>query len=455
MSNEPMVTTTLRPSSTIKNSKDIDNPQQETVRRIWKNLFSDNTMKTTQGHQNRTRYTQIKLKMMVDSNLPFGNDVHEKCDGEKIIFHNINGIKDDGNWHQIMSTMSEIRADVFGFAEINRTLNDGEKQRWANITKKFFRYSQSAHSESNINLKNYKPGGTMTTITGKWQARVTKQGQDERGLGRWSYIQLNSNKNSLVIITAYRPCVSQGPSTAWMQQWTLLRESGMKDPDPIKIFYTDLEKFLAGWIAKGTEIILMLDANETIGEKPGGLARVLGKIGLTDLLQHHHPNNGDQYTYARGSKQIDYILGTAKVRSHCTRAGLLPFGTGYHSDHRAVFIVVNITAILKTLVNSIDTITARKLIQASPKERKMFLKEADKHFSNQNLYNRLKKLMSIQETEWGPTNIEEYEHCDREMITGMLYAERQTRKIKTTAWSPKFAQAVSIKAFWKIALSQK
>jgi hypothetical protein len=60
-----------------------------------------------------------------------------------------------------------------------------------------------------------------------------------------------------------------------MQQWTLLRESGMKDPDPIKIFYTDLEKFLAGWIAKGTEIILMLDANETIGEKPGGLATVI------------------------------------------------------------------------------------------------------------------------------------------------------------------------------------
>jgi hypothetical protein len=122
------------------------------------------------------------------------------------------------------------------------------------------------------------------TVTGKWQARTTSHGQDERGVGRWSYMKISSNKKSLIIITAYRPCLSQGPSTAWIQQWALLRETGVKDPDPIKIFYNDLETFITEWTQKGSEIILMLDANEPLGERPGGLSQVMGKTGLADLL---------------------------------------------------------------------------------------------------------------------------------------------------------------------------
>jgi hypothetical protein len=37
----------------------------------------------------------------------------------------------------------------------------------------------------------------------------------------------------------------------------------------------------------------------------------------------------------------------------------------------------------------------------------------------------------------------------------MLAAEKQTKKTKTTSWSPKFAKAIAAKAFWKIGLSLK
>jgi hypothetical protein len=248
-----------------------------------------------------------------------------------------------------MATMSELNVDIFGFAEMNRTLNGCEKQIWNNI-RKFFYYSRLTHSESNITMENYKPGGTITMIIGKWQSRITAQGQDERGLGRWSFAQINSKRKSLVIIMAYRPCASRGPTTAWMQQWTLLREKGDPNPDPIKQFYKDLEEFLQGWINKKCEILLMLDANETLGEKPGGISLVFGKTGLVDLLQHCHPHEVSQNTYARGTKQIDYIMGTAGVRDHCKQAGILPFGTGYNSDHRALFIVLDIESILSTSI---------------------------------------------------------------------------------------------------------
>jgi hypothetical protein len=80
---------------------------------------------------------------MTSSNLPFGDDVHEQSNGERIIFHNINGIKDESNLHQIMMTMKELQADIFGFAKRNRSINGGGKQRWTNITKKFFYYSRT------------------------------------------------------------------------------------------------------------------------------------------------------------------------------------------------------------------------------------------------------------------------------------------------------------------------
>jgi hypothetical protein len=85
--------------------------------------------------------------------------------------------------------------------------------------------SRMVHSESEIDSETeYKPGGTLTGIVDKWQARITKQGKDERGLGRWSYIILSSDKQKLAIITAYKPCKTTGPNTAWTQQWLLLRE---------------------------------------------------------------------------------------------------------------------------------------------------------------------------------------------------------------------------------------
>jgi hypothetical protein len=240
-----------------------------------------------------------------------------------------------------------------------------------------------------------------------------------------------------------------------MQQWTLLRESGQKTPDPIKNFYEDLEKILQSWNKLEYEIILLINANETIGDKPGGLTPILSQIGLIDLIQNQHQIDESSNTYARGTKRIDYIFGSQKIHDHCLRSGMLPFGVGYQSDHRALFIKVDIGKILQTSVTQIDTIMARKLTQATPKERHIFLENLDNHYRSQNLYQRLRKLTEVTESEWDDKHKETYEKCDQEMVAGMLTAESCTKKTKTTSWSPTFAQAINDKTFWKIALSLK
>jgi hypothetical protein len=294
----------------------------------------------------------------------------------------------------------------------------------------------------------------VTTVTGKWQAQVTELGQDTKGLGRWSYVQLRSKKATLMIITAYRPTVSQGPSTVWMQQWALLRETGKKNPDPIKTFYNDLATLLLQWKLLGYKVILMMDSNKQIGDKPSKLTGILNQLKMTDLVHHRHPDLDEPNTHIRGSNRIDFIFGTPQVTKNCDKAGIVPFGYGYHSDHRAIFAVINIKKILSTSVSPVDSIAARKLHQATLKEREVFVNSVHTILDSQNIYQRLATLRG-RINEWSEDDLRQYEKCDKIITESMLTAEQQTRMLAVVPWSPRFSTAVAKKSFWKIALSLK
>jgi hypothetical protein len=99
--------------------------------------------------------------------------------------------------------MHEVNVDIFGLAKLNQQMQRGGLRKWTDPIQKVFKHSRYVHSESkNDTESNYKPGGTMTVVTGKWQSRVSKIGSDTKGLGRWSYMKINSKRRSLIIITA-------------------------------------------------------------------------------------------------------------------------------------------------------------------------------------------------------------------------------------------------------------
>jgi hypothetical protein len=329
--------------------------------------------------------------------------------------------------------MQELQVTGFGLSEINTTFRGTAYQKWNSITRRTFSHSRLITSESDIIYDHtYKPGGTLTAIVGKWQSRIQERGSNSSGLGRWSYLRLSSNKKSIMLVTAYKPQKTQGPYTAWTQQWMLLREMN-KNPDPIKAFCEDLKTEMKKWVEKGYEILLMIDANEEVGLEPGGISAVISAAGLYDLLDILHIASQYPNTYARGSKRIDYIFGSAGIRQHCASSGILPFGYGYPSDHRAIFVRVDISKILSTTVHPLESTASRSIISATPREREKFLIELDIHYQAQNLYERLQKLWE-RTTEWQTEHIEEYNKCDQQHIIGMLAAEKKTCKVKTTAW---------------------
>jgi hypothetical protein len=171
-----------------------------------------------------------------------------------------------------------------------------------------------------------------------------------------------------------------------MQQWILLREQGLQNPDPIAEFYNDLKEQLNKWRQQEYDIVLMIDANEMIGSKKGGLTDIMIQLNMTDLITLHHGVENEPNTHLRGSQRIDYILGTKWVQECCTHSGILPFYNGYASDHRPIYASINISKLLSDTITTLDSHATRLISKSTPRERLQVIHLVDEHYQAQNLY---------------------------------------------------------------------
>jgi endonuclease/exonuclease/phosphatase family metal-dependent hydrolase len=94
-------------------------------------------------------------------------------------------------------------------------------------------------------------------------------------------------------------------------------------------------------MAAGTELILLGDFNETLGESFHGLDALINKYALLDLMPYHHGIDGEVETYARGSKRLDYAFGTQILAESIVRIGYTPYNFVITSDHHGLFIDFN------------------------------------------------------------------------------------------------------------------
>jgi hypothetical protein len=110
----------LQPSSTIAHAKN------KSTQSRWKAVSKNKqtTRATAAFEQPTNKCIQPRLHYFNLSNEAIGNDITSETDYDTILFHNINGIKDESNWAQIITTMKENRINVFGFAEINKSMDN-------------------------------------------------------------------------------------------------------------------------------------------------------------------------------------------------------------------------------------------------------------------------------------------------------------------------------------------
>lgn len=243
---------------------------------------------------------------------------------------------------------------------------------------------------------------------------------NEKGLGRWYCCILNAKHHRKIgIITAYRLCQNSlpcGHETAYSQQYRLLRRQNMINPKPKQLFNNDLIQHLTQWRHKNYEIILMIDANSTILDYK--IQKIIRSGQLYDLLKSRNGVNIPN-TYIRGTQTIDYIFGTANVHESLQNDGMLPFNHVIISLHRALWIDLHISALLKSNLHDIYT-RPPQMTTKNVNWTKNASKIITKHIKEESVCSNIDQMFSNLHNTSRESNIEQLEQINSDITNAML-----------------------------------
>ncbi len=189
-------------------------------------------------------------------------------------------------------------------------------------------------------------GGTGTICFGESTRYIKKTGRSSEGLGRWCWILFSgTNGHSTWITTAYNPCKNKNMNlgTTYQQQWRYFITKGKDLICPLILFQKHLVKQIKDWQGTEDRIILFIDHNKHVINKP--LGRDLADREGLDLREAilHHTGTSPGATVFQGSKPIHglWISSNLDISNTCA----MPFGYGI-GDHWAFILDIPIESLV-------------------------------------------------------------------------------------------------------------
>jgi hypothetical protein len=389
----------------------------------------------------------------INQNTSYGHNINIKPATNilRIYHQNIRGAKTYQNWNRYKEGIQQLKQWGVGITTLAETntqwtqTNISAAQAMTHSVTSLSKISTSGSSEATDT--DYQPGGTACVAMGKWTGRVTTRITDSSGLGRWSGFRLQGkNQKSLIVISAYRPTPSNDPSdrTCHSQQWRILRARQNSNPNPRKTFITDLTTQINKWRDENSEIIIGIDANESVTEKNSQIYQLLQDTNLEQLVD----TDPAPATFIRGTKTIDFIIGTSAIKRVTVANGYLPFYSGaWDSDHRGLFIDVNVDTILENMTD-VDT-TPKRILQSSNKLMACkFLNNLAKDKQLKLMHEKIMKL--TQKKKFTKKDLQQLEQIDTQFTLTLLTAEQKCRKSHNQPWSVVVHQLDLTYKYWKI-----
>ena len=393
----------------------------------------------------------------------WGDSLHvDPGELHRIYFQNIDGLRNDADEIALyVSSMAQFQVGTFCWADPGLDFSQPPiRHRLQGPISNHFVSARTACSSSTLpehhlsGSSGYQPGGTFMATTDRWASRSTgKPLVDPSGLGRWSGLcYLGKGGKRLAMITAYRSPRQQpmGGFGFFDQQHSLLLSKGVKKPNVRKQFVTDLVVFVNNLQSDGYEVLVSLDANETIGQdKTFGLAHLIDECTLTDL--HLLGPSEPPATYKYGSdRRIDYMLGSAAVAQAVCRSGYNSYNNGIFSKHRGIFIDLDFT----TLMGSVPLLTPKKgraLRSEDQPSVDRYLEAFKQYADDHRLWDRVAELQVVAPTMTADQCKLCFDAIDRDMTRAMLHAEKAARRpAGKYAWSPKLREAGLKARYWHL-----
>jgi hypothetical protein len=379
--------------------------------------------------------------------LTFGDILRPKTDNStiRVYLQNINGCK---LYHLRYECQSAIQflyqneMDIISLTETRTEWNSTNYNKFKQILNQQFSTNLLSTSHYNKDAEvSYHPGGTATIITGSLTSRKRETISDPLGLGRWSGFSIQlKNSRKLYIITAYRPNQDNkfGSNTTYQQQIRYFRLQGHVNPDPRKLFLSELTTLITKIHQQNDLVLLNWDANEEASSNH--LSDFLQKTQLISLMQTIYDKMA---TYARGRHIIDHIMGSPALLPYINRSGYLPFYSGaWISDHRPLYIDINGLFTIEPHSSQ----PQRRLKSNNKKAIEKFLK-AISYSQLTDLHNEITNLDD--KSTWTTTDHTVLENIDNQFTELLLSAETTLKAHYNHDWSVKLHELYGIYIYWK------
>ena len=289
----------------------------------------------------------------------------------------------------------------------------------------------------------------MTAVVGKYSSRVTKQGADPTGLGRWSWMRMTSKTvKGITIVTAYHPCptskASGGETTSWMQQFEFFRKT-MENPNPRQMMLDDLAVFVKEEKKIGNQVMLIIDANESLRQGKN-LHEFVEEVGMMDCHAQLHPDLDDPIACITGTRKIDYMFVTDGLMQYAMCGGHLCFNHGAITDHRISYVDFDAEALFGGVDNAIPTFRTRVLTSKYLKKVMKYREHLWEHYNRKDVMRRVQRLLKMvtqqskkvnrkeNVNEWNARIERMYNKLDTDLIEGVVWAKKKLGRYKNNVY---------------------
>jgi len=294
----------------------------------------------------------------------------------------------------------------------------------------------------------YQPGGASIVAVNQVSHRAQRPGDDTAGLGRWCWARLRGkNNNFLRVVSAYRPCPSNGPLSTYQQQMRYWSASNL-DCCPRDKFLVDLQKEVERWQAEGDQVIILADMNEDV--QAPAIKKFCAALHLVEAISMLH-GPARKPTHQRGRMAIDGIY-MSRTLLQGSRGGFLQFGDVMGSDHRAVWVDIRAEHVGMVHQDPIISPARRRLKCQDPRIVAKYNQEFTRLIKEQGFEQRVEELYAAASVnQWSTQWSQAYDELDQELTKAKLAAESGCRKFKAgrQPWMPALMQAIQRIMYWK------
>jgi hypothetical protein len=388
-------------------------------------------------------------------------DTRPVKEGElRVYFQNIHGIKPTTReWEDMITKIEQNKIGIFGFAETNYNWTPIAERLCINKAKRALRRETGKWTNLSLNTSacsgwvggDFQPGGTCTGAIGGWATRISCKESDPERLGRWSSIGTRLKGVEITIITAYRvgkTSINLENNNAYVQQWKELKFRGVNKPDPRKKTLEDLKKFIKKEIEKQKEIILMIDANESVENRTEEMNRLIYECELIDPHLMSQPF-AEIETYARGKTKIDFMFVTSRIFRSITYTQICPYHEIIQSDHRALILDIDLQKLEVCNLNDFSR-PERNIISSNRRCRNEFVTrcktKADQH-------DWLRRLEKIKKEDNLDVLERKLNNLDDEVTRSLTTEAENLKKKRKPRRSAELNKAILNHQMWRIALS--